>query len=239
MTRESTSLDQHSGPAPAGDNSAPGDTSSADSENSGESQQAGHRQVPTTLTPPDWREHFIAQYAATGNKQYAAARAGISRRTVYNEIARNEDFAFLVKMAKEEAIQELVIEARRRAMGLPDADGIRQKPSDKLLIFLISSMAPEEFGHGAIVAAQERAKGGSGDQTVNVTINLPENFRGDINIGEGASRKDLFPDAEVVDVPFSETEAEEASKAIESGMEFQPDYTLDDNPGEEDTEHGA
>lgn len=159
------------------------------------------------MLPNNWREMFLEHYRKTGNKTFSARMAGVkSVRTVYNEMERNPDFALAVEQSRMLAVEMLHNEAIRRAMGEPlrDEEGnvvARQQPSDKLLIFMLSSMSPEDYGHGAI-QAEARRQNMRDDEDTKVRITLPENFRGQITIG----KDDAFPDASILDAEFKDLE---------------------------------
>lgn len=159
------------------------------------------------LNPENWRDLFVASYANTGNKRYSAGMAGIAIRTVYYEIEKNPEFAQEVELAKQEAIMELHMEARNRAMqGEPifDSEGTeigRRGGSDKLLIFMLSSLDPDNYGIGAIQASKRNSE--VDIKNASVTVILPENFRGKITIG----REDTFPDADILDAEFTDVDS--------------------------------
>lgn len=168
------------------------------------------------IVPDSWQKTFLDDFAESGNKKYSATIAGISVRTVYNEINRNPEFAVAVEDAKQQAIMELHMEARRRALGedmLDDEGNVigRTRSSDKLLIFLLSSMSPNEYGIGAIQEAKRRGEEQE-SAGVDVKISLPENFRGKITIG----REDVFPDATILDAEYIEEDSEEDTEPPET-----------------------
>lgn len=155
------------------------------------------------LMTPNWQERFLEEYAKSGNKQYSASVANVSVRTIYNYMENDPDFLKEVEVAKQVAIQVLATEAHRRAMGqeILDENGNvvgRRNASDKLLIFLLSSMSPDEYGHGAIAASQRR----SGEENVGaqIIVTLPENFRGTLTVDPSNS----FPDADILDADFTD-----------------------------------
>ncbi|KKM02945.1 hypothetical protein LCGC14_1779430, partial [marine sediment metagenome] len=158
------------------------------------------------IVPGAWKKQFLETYAETGNKTFSALNAGVTVRTVYNHIHSDKEFATNVEVAKQNAIMVLHQEAWRRAMGedIHDAEGEvigRTRTSDKLLIFLLSSMSPADYGHGAIAAEQQRNNIVDGQAQIKIT--LPENFRGKFTLGV----ENVFPDASVVvDAEFSDVD---------------------------------
>jgi hypothetical protein len=168
------------------------------------------RKYKSHMLPSNWREMFLEHYSKSGNKTFSARMAGVkSVKTVYNEMERNPDFALAVEQSRMNAVEMLHNEAIRRAMGEPQRDEegniiARQQPSDKLLIFMLSSMSPEDYGHGAIQAEARRQNMREEDDT-KVRITLPENFRGKVTIG----RDDVFPDASILDAKFKDLEDKE------------------------------
>lgn len=179
------------------------------------------------LVPADWHKTFLEVYADSGNKQYSASMSGVTVRTVYNHMHSNPEFAKEVEAAKQDAIMELHMEARRRAMGediLDEAGQVigRTRTSDKLLIFLLSSMSPDEYGHGAIAASQRRDNIENEGATIH--ISLPKNFRGTLTL-EG-EREDLFPDASVLDAEFTEL-PNKTTLEIEDTPEDTPDKEVE------------
>ncbi|MCI4355412.1 MAG: hypothetical protein L3K06_08630, partial [Thermoplasmata archaeon] len=66
---------------------------------------------------PDWKPRFLEIYRGTGNVRLAADAAGIDRSTPYVRAARDPRFAAAFERAREDAIDGLEGEARRRALG--------------------------------------------------------------------------------------------------------------------------
>lgn len=93
----------------------------------------------TVSTPtrrrPDWATRFIDVFAATGNVRLAAGAAGVSRDAPYKRAQANTAFAAEWLRAREDAVDMLEAEARRRALNA----------SDSLLMFLLKSERPERF----------------------------------------------------------------------------------------------
>jgi hypothetical protein len=84
---------------------------------------------------PDWKPRFLELIAATGNVHLAAAAVGVDRSTPYVRAARDPAFAAAWARAREDAIDTLEAEARRRALA----------SSDPLLMFLLRSLRPERY----------------------------------------------------------------------------------------------
>jgi hypothetical protein len=101
---------------------------------------------------PDWAARFIEVFAATGNVRLAAGAAGVSRDAPYKRARRSPAFAARWARAREEAIDTLEAEARRRALS----------GSDALLMFLLRALRPALYREtirptsGARPSAQRR-----------------------------------------------------------------------------------
>jgi hypothetical protein len=91
----------------------------------------------TAITPPtaEWQAAFLVEFAKSGNVTQSARLAGVTRYAVWLARQRDAEFAELYQHARQEAVDTLYHEARRRAL---DA-------SDYLLWKLLVSMRPEEF----------------------------------------------------------------------------------------------
>ncbi len=172
------------------------------------------RKPQSHLVPADWKPKFLELYGNTGNKTFSAIHAGVTVRTVYNHIESDSEFALEVELAKQDAIMVLHDVAWTRAVGTPilndDGDVVGHTPvSDKMIIFLLSSMSPDDYGHGAIKAEERRQQ--TTDGKAQIIINLPENYRGEITIGS----ETLFPDASVIyDADFREKTEHDESIAL-------------------------
>jgi hypothetical protein len=91
--------------------------------------------TPTRRRRPDWTVRFLDVFVATGNVRLAAGAAGVSRDAPYKRAQSSPAFARDWLRAREDAIDALEAEARRRALG----------SSDGLLIFLLKSERPDKF----------------------------------------------------------------------------------------------
>jgi len=91
--------------------------------------------TPTRAHRPPWADRFIEVFAVTGNVRLAATAAGVSRDAPYKRAQVDASFARDWLQAREDAVDMLEAEARRRAMS----------SSDSLLIFLLKSLRPETF----------------------------------------------------------------------------------------------
>ncbi len=88
-----------------------------------------------------------------GTITHAATKAGINRKTHYNWLESDPEYAARFKEADEEATDNLEREARRRAVeGVDepvfyqgDIVGHIRKMSDTLLIFLLKGAKPEKY----------------------------------------------------------------------------------------------
>jgi hypothetical protein len=101
----------------------------------------------------DWRPKFLKAFAETGTVIEAAKKAGVGRRTVYDERQRNETFALKWAEIEEWTTEEMEQEARRRAvLGVEEPVFYKgelvshvSKYSDTLLIFLLKARKPEVY----------------------------------------------------------------------------------------------
>jgi hypothetical protein len=82
-----------------------------------------------------WKPVFLTVYSKTGNLSHSARVAGVSLRLVKDELAGDQPFREMANDARDEAIDLLEMEARRRAL-----DG-----SDTLMKFILSAERPEKF----------------------------------------------------------------------------------------------
>jgi hypothetical protein len=89
----------------------------------------------SALRRPDWAPRFIEIYAATGNVRLAATAAGVSRDAPYKRAQANPEFAAEWIDARENAVDLLEAEARRRALS----------SSDALLVFLLKAHRPDLY----------------------------------------------------------------------------------------------
>jgi hypothetical protein len=96
---------------------------------------------------------FLDQFGATGLVGKSAEAVGIGRRTVYNWLDNDPEFHQQFEYAREQFVEMLEAEAKRRA-----CDGV-DKPifyqgqlvetvkeySDTLMIFLLKANAPDKY----------------------------------------------------------------------------------------------
>lgn len=90
-------------------------------EKSGEPSPSAPPSPPAPVRPgpdPDhtWEAPFLAALAITGVVTYACRAAPVPPRTAYYRREHDEDFASLWREALEESTDDLVVEARRRAL---------------------------------------------------------------------------------------------------------------------------
>ena len=81
------------------------------------------------------KQHLIAAYASGGNVSEAVRQVGVGRRTHYDWLQEDQEYAQAFEDARQDAGESLVAEARRRAIA----------GSDTLLIFLIKGAFPEVY----------------------------------------------------------------------------------------------
>ncbi|MGO9179943.1 MAG: hypothetical protein ACLQHS_11895 [Candidatus Limnocylindrales bacterium] len=84
---------------------------------------------------PDWQPRFLEVMRATGNTRLAADAVAVNRSTPYVRAGRDPAFAAAWAQAREDAIDVLEAEARRRALA----------SSDQLLMFLLRSLRPTVY----------------------------------------------------------------------------------------------
>jgi hypothetical protein len=91
--------------------------------------------TPTRSRRPDWVPRFLEVFGATGNVRLSSTAAGVSRDAPYKRAQADASFARDWLQAREDAVDILEAEARRRAL----------TTSDSLLVFLLKSLRPETF----------------------------------------------------------------------------------------------
>jgi len=91
--------------------------------------------TPSALRRPDWAPRFIEVFAATGNVRLAATAAGVSRDAPYKRAQADQAFGAAWLRAREDAVDGLEAECRRRALN----------GSDALLTFLLRAERPDKY----------------------------------------------------------------------------------------------
>ncbi|OGN89789.1 MAG: hypothetical protein A2158_01600 [Chloroflexi bacterium RBG_13_46_14] len=124
------------------------------------------------------RKRFLDGYRKHHAVGRAARYAGISRRQVYRWIENSKEFAQEFEDVKREVIEQLEMEADRRAMkgvrkpvfyqGLPV--GHIQEYSDSLLMFRLKALDPEKYRERHEVSGPD----GGPIQIKEVIVNLTE-----------------------------------------------------------------
>src|SRR5262245_29225853 len=97
---------------------------------------------------PDWGPRFLEVYRQTGNVRLAATAAGIDRDSVYLRRQKDAGFARQMASAREDAVDTLEAEARRRALST----------SDTLLIFLLKALRPDTYRESIRVDVRREAE---------------------------------------------------------------------------------
>lgn len=127
----------------------------------------GHKITPqrARAKPKAWKEPFLAELRATGNRTEAARRVGVARETAHRERKKDPAFATAWDEAVDEAVEALEYEARRRGFEGYDEPVVHQgkftvvkdektgekhvltirKYSDTLLIRLLEANRPEKY----------------------------------------------------------------------------------------------
>lgn len=112
----------------------------------------GRRKAAST----DWRPAFLKALGEEWTIKHAAAKVGVSRSTVYEEQAKNPDFAAAVADVRQDLVEELEREAIRRAVdgvverGTYDKNGnlvgeFVIKKSDRMMEMLLRANAPGKY----------------------------------------------------------------------------------------------
>jgi hypothetical protein len=111
---------------------------------------------------------FLAAYSKVGIISEAARKAKVDRKSHTNWL-RDEEYRLAFADAKEEAIELLEANVRRRAMRA-------RKPSDLLAIFLLKAARPEVYRDNARV---ELGNGANGPLQIEVTFVKPNGGNGE------------------------------------------------------------
>ncbi len=96
---------------------------------------------------------FLAAYAEVGHISEAAKIAKCNRAVHYQAMKKSEDYALAFSFARQQAVEVLEIEARRRAVDGWEEPvyqggelvGTKRKFSDILLIFLLKAANPDKY----------------------------------------------------------------------------------------------
>lgn len=129
----------------------------------------------------EWMDLFLAAFANTGNVRFAAREAGVSRQEVYRIKGLDAEFAERFDDARDEAMDMLELECRRRAFqGVKKERWVRTgtdpktrlatyekiietEYSDILMIFLLKGGRPDvyrdNFDHKGMLAAYASVQG--------------------------------------------------------------------------------
>ena len=102
---------------------------------------------------PAWRPVFLEHLAVTGNVTQSASVARITRPGAYKARKADAAFAEAWDIAEEDAIQQLELEARRRAFEGFDKPvfhageqcGLIRQYSDVLMMFLLKAHRPDRY----------------------------------------------------------------------------------------------
>lgn len=108
---------------------------------------------------------FLRWLAKTGNVEFSAMKAGVSRRGVYSRLEHNADFKDQVEDARKLAVAFLEEEARRRAHdGVKEPQfykgvvcGYVKKYSDGILQFLLRANDPKKYGDKMILGGDRES----------------------------------------------------------------------------------
>lgn len=123
------------------------------------------------------KTRFLQEFTRTGNVSAAAKLADVGRRTHYDWLAQDPDYAAAFAEATEEAGDLLEAEARRRALegsisykfdrygaplkhpDHPELNYFERTYSDTLLIFLLKGAKPEKYAERRVLSG--KGKGGA------------------------------------------------------------------------------
>lgn len=108
------------------------------------------------------KKRFLEEYSKTGIVSYSAKKAGISRKTFYEWVAKDPEFAAKAKEAEEEATELLETEALRRAVqGTLEPVfwqgkkvGQIRRFSDTLLIFTLKARNPKKYRENVSISIE-------------------------------------------------------------------------------------
>lgn len=103
--------------------------------------------MATARTTQHKKNLFLQAYVETGTITHAAQAAGIGRRTHYNWLDEDEDYAVAFADAEQAAMDMLEGEARRRGFA----------GSDTLLIFLLKGGRPEKYADRRHITGEVRS----------------------------------------------------------------------------------
>lgn len=126
---------------------------------------AGFRKPNTRDTPDEWGGKFLEAYAQTGNVTTSAAVAGVTPVTVYLFKQRDAEFAACMELMRECFVDLLHEEMVRRGLTgydtkerktvsarvqgqlvtLREEEKTVRKHSDRILVFLAETLAPDRF----------------------------------------------------------------------------------------------
>jgi len=109
-------------------------------------------QTPQSI-PQHKKELFLSEYSKLGTILKAAKAANIDRKTHYNWLKTNPEYAEFFERAKEDYLEKLEAEADRRAVEgtlrpvfhQGEECGQIREFSDTLLIFRLKCLAPEKY----------------------------------------------------------------------------------------------
>jgi hypothetical protein len=134
------------------------------------------------------QQRFLDAYRSVGTVVHAAKISAVAPRTHYTWLEKDEAYVSQFEDAKQDATEELLREARRRAFegvkrkkfhnGVPVTDPetgeqyIEAEYSDTLLIFLLKGLMPNVFRERQDVRINGRVDSA-------VTVYLPDNGRAD------------------------------------------------------------
>lgn len=96
---------------------------------------------------------FLEAYEETGNIALSCRLSLCDRKVVYRKAAKSQAFADLLEMAKKISVENLEIEAQRRAQignvepvyQKGELAGYIRKYSDALMVLLLKALAPEKY----------------------------------------------------------------------------------------------
>src|ERR1019366_9058655 len=133
-------------------------------------KQSRTGRTPKKRSVPDWAPRFLRVLASAANILHACQLAKVTRSNVYSRRDNAPDFAAALSTALSEAVDELEIEARRRAKdGCEQAVfhqgveiGTKTEYSDTIMIFLLKAHRPEKYRENFTVKH-------TGDVTVKLT----------------------------------------------------------------------
>jgi hypothetical protein len=138
-------------------------------------------------TRPAWPDRFLQELKERGTISAAAAATGVGRRTVYDELARNPDFAKDVLEVREACVEDMEASIFQRGMA----------GDNTAAIFWLKGNAAEKYGDGLradqIRQIKETARAEAIGELQREVAALPEEARRIVMDAMRKAAKELTP----------------------------------------------